>query len=389
MGTEQKQHAIRRSTRLPLEIPVLVASLDPALGISDQGKTTLVNAHGCGLILERAVPNGIRVRLEIPAADRHTVARVAEVVPLGGEPETWLLGLELDYPGNFWGIEYAPSDWKIDEPGSPAVTTSAPPAKAETKAAMSPKRWRLTDISGGGCYLETTSPMPAGTPVLISVRIAKSEWLLDGIVRASHANSGIGVEFLSHSEEHRQRVEELIGQLLEHREVPRILVGRKEGAHNFEPRDSTPGESDVQDPLLELLRRADSLSAEQFLANLQAQRLGKRSEPRKEVSFAVLLAGTDTGGRPLDQRVTVLNVSKRGALLAGLHGRLRPGDTVHLTRANRREPFRVAWVGGAAGTAADQVGVVAVESQTSFWDDWLRINELPGETASVRSSEKV
>src|SRR5215467_1868141 len=124
MGREQKQHAIRRSTRLPLEIPVLVASLDSALAISQQGKTTLVNAHGCGLILERAVPNGIRVRLEIPAADRRTTARVAEVVPLGGDPESWLLGLELDHPGNFWGIEYAPSDWKIDDPGAVAIATS-------------------------------------------------------------------------------------------------------------------------------------------------------------------------------------------------------------------------------------------------------------------------
>ena len=47
------------------------------------------------------------------------VARVEEVVPLGGEPETWLVGLELDVPGNFWGIDYAPSDWNIEEDASP------------------------------------------------------------------------------------------------------------------------------------------------------------------------------------------------------------------------------------------------------------------------------
>ena len=109
MGPSAKtRHAIRRSTRLPLEIPVLVTSLSAAAPFSESCNTTLVNAHGCGLIAPRALPYGIQVRLEIVSAKRHTTARVAEVVPLGGDPETWLVGLELDVPGNFWGIEYAP-----------------------------------------------------------------------------------------------------------------------------------------------------------------------------------------------------------------------------------------------------------------------------------------
>src|SRR5580700_7754265 len=105
----------QRSTRLPLEIPVRVTSLDPTQPFSEQCNTTLVNAHGCGLIAPCEFGHDIHVRLEIVSAQRHTTARVAEVVPLGGDPETWLVGLELDIPGNFWGIEYAPSDWKIDD----------------------------------------------------------------------------------------------------------------------------------------------------------------------------------------------------------------------------------------------------------------------------------
>src|SRR5208283_5714502 len=104
MGSLGKtQHAIRRSTRLPLEVPVLVTSLDPARPFSEQCNTTLVNAHGCGLIVPSVLVNGLPVRLEIVSAKRHTTARVSEVVPLGGDPETWLVGLELDVPGNFWG----------------------------------------------------------------------------------------------------------------------------------------------------------------------------------------------------------------------------------------------------------------------------------------------
>ena len=203
---EQPQHAIRRSTRLPLEVPVLVTSLDPAILLLEDCNTTLVNAHGCGLIAKREIPRGMQVRLEIVSAKRHTTARVAEVVPLGGDPETWLIGMELDVPGNFWGIDYAPSDWKIDD------TAPAPAGKSEETEAAKPttRRWRLTDISTGACYLETGTPFPEGTPVLLSIRASNQECLLDGVVRASHPEVGMGVVF-THLE-HRTRIEELIGR---------------------------------------------------------------------------------------------------------------------------------------------------------------------------------
>src|SRR6266496_5046949 len=133
MGAPRKQHAIRRSTRLPLEIPVRVTSLDGALEFSEQCNTTLVNAHGCGIIAQRQLPQGTRVRLEIIPAKRNTTAQVADVVSLGGEPETWLLGLELDEPGNFWGLEYAPSDWRTEE--SPPQVERTPADQEQAPAA--------------------------------------------------------------------------------------------------------------------------------------------------------------------------------------------------------------------------------------------------------------
>src|SRR6202158_6441753 len=133
---KKTQPPIPRSTRLPLEVPVLLTSLNAAVTYSEQCNTTLVNAHGCGLIVPRALAHGIQVRLEIVSAKRHTTARVAEVVPLGGDPETWLVGLELEVPGNFWGIEYAPADWKIEESPSPAA--KQPQSDQEPGAAAHP-----------------------------------------------------------------------------------------------------------------------------------------------------------------------------------------------------------------------------------------------------------
>src|SRR5580658_7091681 len=164
MGSPGKtQHAIRRSTRLPLEVPVRVISLDPAQPFSEQGNTTLVNAHGCGLIVSRMLAHGMQVRLEIVSAKRHTTARISEVVPLGGDPETWLVGLELDVPGNFWGIDYAPSDWKVSESKVEECAPAAAAQKPDQERTPSAKpaglrRWRLSDISAGASYLETAAP---------------------------------------------------------------------------------------------------------------------------------------------------------------------------------------------------------------------------------------
>jgi len=399
MGPSEKtQHAIRRSTQLPLEVPVLVTSLDADLPFSEQCNTTLVNAHGCGLIVPRVLAHGIQVRMEIVSAKRHTTARVAEVVPLGGDPETWLVGMELDVPGNFWGIEYAPSDWKIEESPSPAAEQQRldQQPSAAAKPARS-RRWRLTDISAGACYLETAAPFPADTPVLLSIRALDTECLLDGVVRVAHAQTGMGVEFTrAQAHDQRARVEELIGRLMSNREVPRIFVGRKEDRKEDRkegqpaapnPAPDAARETESPDPLLDLIREGPSLTLEQFLNDLRAQRLGKRRDPRIDLALPVLLTGTDVSGRPLDQRVMTINISRRGALLDGIHGMLGAGDIISLARLHKKEQFRVAWVGGEDTPGAGQIGVAAVDPNTSFWGEVLEATAQSGlETASVRGN---
>ena len=279
MSASPKQHAIRRSTRLPLEVPILVTSLDPAFEFSEECITTLVNAHGCGLVVQRSIPHDLPVRLEIVRSKRQTTARVADVVPLGGTPETWLLGMELDAPGNFWGIDYAPSDWKIEETlALPATSPEVPRAESEAPA-PTPRRWRLTDITADACYLEAGNPFPVDTPVLLSVRVADFECLLEGIVRASYPESGMGVEFVSDGQEHRARAEELIDRLVSHREVPRVFVGRKETENTHQAKSkkqaTAPADQNPPDPLLELIRKGDSLPLDEFQEHLKAQRLGQ------------------------------------------------------------------------------------------------------------------
>jgi hypothetical protein len=414
MGSSEKtQYAIRRSTRLPLEVPVLVTRLDASAPFCKQCNTTLVNAHGCGLIAPGEIALGTQVRVEIVSAKRHTTARVREVVPLGGDPETWLIGLELDVPGNFWGIDYAPSDWKIEE----SATAVAPQPSDPGPAAAASRRWRLGDISVGACYLETAVPFSAGSPVLLSIRVSETECLLEGTVRVSHPETGMGVEFTgAPARDLRARVEELIARLRSNREAPKIFVGRKEERtqrrrrelakterENIEQENDVPEEDqhaagnpsdyaarsdELRDPLLQLIREGPSLTAEQFLNDLRAQRLGKRRDQRIDLALQVLLTGTDVGGRPLDQRVVTVNISRRGALLDGIHGMLSPGDKLSLARLQHREQFQVAWVGIPDTPAAGQIGVAAVDPNTSFWSEVLEtMVQSRLETASIRGNE--
>lgn len=281
MAPEKTQHAIRRSTRLTLEISVHVTNLDGDIAFSEECRTTLVNAHGCGMIAPCKFMRGIRVQIEILSAKQRTTARVADVVSLGGDPETWLIGLELDVPGNFWGIDYAPSDWKIDEIGTPSAEPK--PADREAIAVAKPTRsrpWRLTDISARACYLETAAPFPAGTPVLLSIRSMDTECLLNGVVRVSHEHSGMGIEFTGAPTQNQQAVvQQLIGRLTSSHEVPKIFVGRKE--HGKEDGKACPPgatleathDAESRDPLLQLIHSGSSLTEEKFMQDLRTQRV--------------------------------------------------------------------------------------------------------------------
>jgi hypothetical protein len=385
MGPSEKaQHAIRRSTRLPLEVPVQVTSLDPSFSFSERCNTTLVNAHGCGVVSPRALEMNLPVRLEIISAKRHTTAVVSEVVPLGGDPETWLIGLELQIPGNFWGIEYAPSDWAVEDLMEEELSRMRRPRTNSdaAKAITPPRRWRLTDVSAGACYLESTTPLPAGTPVVLSIRANDKEYILDGVVRVSHPETGMGTEF-TRSHTPAQHVEELIEQLTNTREAPRVFVGRKERQHVAEtetmPPARVPGEPDL---LLDLVLSGASLTQEQFFSDLRAQRLGKRRDPRIDIALPVLLNGVDVSGRPLSQRVLTVNISRRGAFLEGIHGLLKIGDTISLTRTGRKEEFRVAWVRDEDAPTGAKIGVAAIDPNSTFWDAVLEASNQPGAQAA-------
>lgn len=127
------------------------------------------------------------------------------------------------------------------------------------------------------------------------------------------------------------------------------------------------------------------VQATELLCRLIAQfKIGRR-EPRFEVALPVHLTGTDDAGRPLDQEVMTINVSRRGALLGDVHGTLRPGGKISLARLHKKEQFRIAWVGEKDTIQAGHVGVLPINGNSSFWNEVLE-KMTPSESAEPNVS---
>ena len=133
---------------------------------------------------------------------------------------------------------------------------------------------KLTDLSLGGCYVETESPFPERSGVVLCLKAAGLEVQAEGMVRVMHPESGMGLEFASGTEEQREQVGNFINFLSSRPgTVPKLLITPKAlAARNEEDygRPKTAGEP--EDLLLDLLNRAGSLSQEEFLHELRQQR---------------------------------------------------------------------------------------------------------------------
>ena len=137
---------------------------------------------------------------------------------------------------------------------------------------------KLTDLSSGGCYLESDSPFPEHALVDLCLKTKEIAVHTEGLVRVAHPGHGMGVEFPSRTPEQRARVGDLIGLLrscpesmLELIVSPRALTA---DLSQFERGAEPANESadDVEDPLLDLLRRGSALEQDEFLAELRCQR---------------------------------------------------------------------------------------------------------------------
>jgi len=124
---------VRRSTRVRVEIPVSVISLDRKRPFGERCTLLVVSAQGCGFRASEELHIETPIMLSGLPGGHSVTGRVASCVPLGNDGKYFLIGAALYTHGNVWGIENPPADWAEASKADPI------PASTTSQAAEPPK----------------------------------------------------------------------------------------------------------------------------------------------------------------------------------------------------------------------------------------------------------
>ncbi len=110
MHSANVPETMRRSSRVPITLPIAVTSLEPSAPFSEICETLVVSAHGCAIFSPTRLEAGIPVQFRRKGGGA-TKAHVVDCKPMGDGQQGWQLAAKLDRPENFWGLEACPEDW--------------------------------------------------------------------------------------------------------------------------------------------------------------------------------------------------------------------------------------------------------------------------------------
>jgi len=118
----------RRSTRIVQAVPLMVTGVD-ALGrpFTERTSTLIINCHGCRYQSKHYVLKNMWVSLEVPHSEagqppRSVRGRVAWIQRPRTVRQLFQVALELEIPGNAWGIAFPPDDWFAFPEAGPLLT---------------------------------------------------------------------------------------------------------------------------------------------------------------------------------------------------------------------------------------------------------------------------
>ena len=113
----EQQAQKRRTTRIVQAVPLTVTGVD-ALGrpFQERTSTLIINCHGARYQSKHYVLKNMWVTLEVPHNEagreaRSVRGRVTWIQRPRTVRELFQIGVELEVPGNVWGIAFPPADW--------------------------------------------------------------------------------------------------------------------------------------------------------------------------------------------------------------------------------------------------------------------------------------
>jgi CheY-like chemotaxis protein len=246
----------RRSFRVPVQVPIQLQVQD---GPSLEGILLDLSEDGMDMLAAQPLSSGAAVSAQFYLPDSNTEVQVSGEIAWAS-PNGQAGVRFVDVPEN---LRATLKSWVL------ANAPETPPSDPEPVSQCT-----LTDLSLGGCYIETESPFPERSGITLSLNAEDMEVKAEGLVRVMHPGFGMGIEFAARTTDERAQVARFIGFLTSRPGMlpaltitPRILA---DGDHYNQP-DPPPAE-ELEDPLLELLRSHESLNQEEFLQKLRQQR---------------------------------------------------------------------------------------------------------------------
>jgi CheY-like chemotaxis protein len=250
----------RRAYRVPVQAPVEITLPD-----TRQAEGILLDLSETGMDVLTAEPQAtgalLNFRFQLPdgSLEVHALGQVAWAKPNG---QTGVRFLDLDET-----IKAKLQVWLQAAAGA----LGAGPEDTVPHC-------KLTDLSLGGCYVETDSPFPEHALVDLCLKTQEMAVHTEGMVRVAHPDHGMGVEFPSRTPEQRAQVGNLISLLRGCPDsMPELIISPRaltadvsQFEHVPEPREEA-----LEDPLLDLLRQGSALQQDDFLEELRRQRSGE------------------------------------------------------------------------------------------------------------------
>jgi len=246
----------RRSLRVPVQVPVQLKAED-----GPEVEAILLDLSEDGMDILAAQPL-------TPSAPIHVRFSLS-----GGEIEVDAQGkVAWANPNGQAGVQLVDVTEQVRSSLRTWVTANAPELPPQDPDPEMP--CKLTDLSSGGCYVESESPFPEGSGITLCLKAEDLEVQAVGKVRVMHPGFGMGIEFASRTAEQRDAVVKFI-EFLTSRPgtTPQLVITPRALAagENYD----LPGNPDPEapeDPLLQLLQRHESLNQEEFLSELRQQR---------------------------------------------------------------------------------------------------------------------
>jgi CheY-like chemotaxis protein len=245
----------RRSFRVPLQLPV---RLRVENGAEMEGILLDLSEDGLDVLATQPLCPGAIIHAHFALPDQSAELDIRGEVAWAN-------------PNGESGVRYIDLPEKLRQTLKAWVVTNAAEFLPEDPEPVS--ACKLTDLSLGGCYVETVSPFPERSGIILCLKAEDMEVQAEGRVRVMHPEFGMGIEFASATAEQRDQVGTFIGFLTSRPGMrPRLLITPRALASNNEQDYRTKTCDEPKDLLLDLLSRADSLGQEEFLQELRQQR---------------------------------------------------------------------------------------------------------------------